>query len=74
MQGRKTTSGYSVAGQRTQSYGYTASRRRPPAIPVRSRIATNQALRPQPLLMAQHLTASMSRNGIFNDLLHSVQF
>lgn len=59
MQGQKTTNGYSVAGQRTQSYGYTASRRRPPAIPVRSRVATGQALRSRPLVTAQRLLAGM---------------
>lgn len=63
MQGQKTTNGYSVAGQRTQSYGYTASRRRPPAIPVRSRVANGQAIRSQPLVTAQRLLAGMS---IFN--------
>lgn len=56
MQGQKVTT---VAGQRTQSYGYTASRRRPPAIPVRSQVAANQALRAQPLVPAQHLLAGM---------------
>lgn len=54
MQGQKVTT---VAGQRTQSYGYTASRRRPPAIPVRSQVAANHALRAQPLVPAQHLLA-----------------
>lgn len=50
---RKTT-GYSVAGQRTQSYGDGVSSRRPPAIPVRSQVSASQGL-PVQSLPAQNL-------------------
>lgn len=80
MQGQKATNAYSVAGQRAPSYGHTASRRRPPAIPVRSRVATGQTLRPQPLVTAHHLLAGMLIVGVktmkgffFDNLLHPIK-
>ena len=78
IQSQKATSGYSVAGQRAPSYGYTASRRRPPAIPVRSRVATGQTLRPQPLVTAHRLLTGTLIVGVktmkrfFDDLLHLI--
>ena len=63
MQDQRATNAYSLAGQRAPPYGYTASRRRPPAIPVRSQVAT-QTLRPQPLVTAHHLLAGMLIVGV----------
>lgn len=60
MQGQRTTKAYSFAGQRAPPYRYTA----PPAIPVRSRVATGQTFRPQPLVTAHHLLAGMSMAGV----------
>ena len=60
MQGQKATNGYPVTGQQMHSYGNTASRRRPPAIPVRSQVTDNNVLRPQqPVATAQRF-AGMS--------------
>lgn len=67
MQSQKATNAYSLAGQQAPLYSYTASRRRPPAIPVRSRVAIGQRLRPQPLVTADHLLAGMSFFEITND-------
>ena len=65
MQNQKATNAYLLAGQLAPPYGYTASRRRPPAIPVRSRVATGQTLRPQPALVTDHhLLAGMSIVGV----------
>ena len=46
MQRQQTAYGNPVTGQHLQSYD-TASRRRPPAIPVRSQVNTNNLLSPQ---------------------------
>jgi len=64
IQGQKATTAYSLAGQQAPPYSYTASSRRPPAIPVRSRVATGQTLRPQPLVTAHNLLAGMSSVGV----------
>ena len=78
MQNQKATNAYLLAGQLEPPYGYTASRRRPPAIPVRSRVATGQTLRPQPALVTDHhLLAGMSIVGVktmkgFTDHLDSI--
>ena len=61
MKVQKATNAYSLASQRAPPYGYTASRRRPPAIPVRSRVVTGQTLTPQPALVTgHHLLTGMS--------------
>lgn len=61
MKVQKATNAYSLASQRAPPYGYTASRRRPPAIPVRSRVVTGQTSRPQPALVTgHHLLTGMS--------------
>ena len=54
MKVQKATNAHSLASQRAPPYGYTASRRRPPAIPVRSRVATGKILTPQPALVTGH--------------------
>lgn len=65
---RKTT-GYSVAGQRTQSYGDGVSSRRPPAIPVRSQVSASQGL-PVQALPAQNLIHGLFS---FTDKYHPIR-
>ena len=63
MKAQKATNAYSLASQRAPPFGYTASRRRPPAIPVRSRVATGQT--PQPAPVTDHrLLTGMSIVGV----------
>ena len=65
MKTQKPPNAYSLASQRAPPYGYTASRRRPPVIPVRSRVATGQTLRPQLALeTGHHLLTGMSIVGV----------
>lgn len=59
MQRQQTAYGNPVTGQHLQSYN-TVSRRRPPAIPVRSQVAANNLLSPQQSAATVQRFAGMS--------------